>query len=363
MRHRRLSAILAGVNLPKPIGLLPEKGAFGEILRQLPRTVLDEAETQVDPWAWLAKWVKKNPVEHLYQGKMEDGHAECARLRKEGFRRTGIGVYVADTKTRRKTKIREVRFYTHKHDPNKILKRVIMDAKWPDAFRKTFEAAASQRRAFLRLSTVARGGGSISGTWHLKMRAAQMRGDQKLFNYFADKETASILQTVRGRQWILENKVEGLSAPPKMREVAKQKYDAGYNADVRRLGRKKADEKWKGTKTPRFKLKSNGDYVAAAMTMGWLVGGQNGFPGLCCMSDEVLAMLLGHALPVPALYEKNTGWKTVRTIRERIGLKKAEILFTGIEEVADKKWVLLDQHGEKTPSITLLPNKLLPPEL
>lgn len=99
------------------------------------------------------------------------------------------------------------------------------------------------------------------------------------------------------------------------------------------------------------------------MITSWLTVGRNGFPGLCFLSDEVLATLLGLALPVPALYEKNTGWKTVRTIRERIGLKKAEILFTGIEKVADKKWVLLDQRGEKTPSITLLPNKQLPPEL
>jgi hypothetical protein len=44
-------------------------------------------------------------------------------------------------------------------------------------------------------------------------------------------------------------------------------------------------------------------------------------------------------------------------------LKKAGILFNGIEKVADKKWAILNQRGEKTHSITLLPNKPLPPEL
>lgn len=336
-------------------------------LRQSSNTVLEEAETQDDPWSWLAEWVKKNPIEHWNIGTVEMRDAECEALEKEGFKRTDTGVYSADPATRHNAKIyqgvREVRFNFHKHDAAKIIMRVVMDGCWPDSFPKTFQAAASQRKAFLRLSTVARGGGSISGTWHLKMRAAQMKGDQKKADHFAHKETASIMQTERGRQWLLEDKVKGLSAPPEIRKEASRRYETFYNADVRRLGRKKADERWKNTKTPRFKMNSNGDYIAAAMTMEWLVGGQNGFPGLCFMSDEVLATLLGHALPVPALYEKDAGWKTVRTIRERIGLKKAEILFTRIDKVADKKWVLLDQHGEKTPSITLLPNKPLPPEL
>jgi len=355
------------MNLPTPIGLLQEKGVIGQMLRQLPRTVLNETETKDDPWTWLAKWCKKNPVEHWHIGTAAMRDAECVALEKEGFKRTDTGVYVA-TKKRPNAKIfqgvREVRFNFHKHDPAKIIMRVVMDRFWPDGFRKTFEAATSQREAELRLAEIARGGGSISQSWRLKLRAAQKSGDRKTADHWADKVTASILQWETGRQWLLYDKVEGLSAPPKIREVAHQKYKKFYAADVRRLGRKKADEKWKGKITPRYEPGANdGDFIVEAMITSWLTVGHNGFPGLCFMSDEVLATLLGHALPVPALYEKDAGWKTVRTIRERIGLKKAEILFTGFEKVADKKWVLLDQRGEKTPSITLLPNKPLPPEL
>jgi len=35
-----------GVNFPTPIGLLHDQGVIGQILRQLPRTILDEAEAQ-----------------------------------------------------------------------------------------------------------------------------------------------------------------------------------------------------------------------------------------------------------------------------------------------------------------------------
>lgn len=356
------------VKLPTPIGLLHEKGAIGEILRQLPIATLDEAETQDDPWSWLAARVKSNPVEHFRVGTVEMRDAECAALEKAEFNRAGTGVYSAATVPRHNAKlyqgVREVRFYFHKQDAARIVMRVVMDRCWPDSFRKTFEAAASQRTAFLRLATVARGGGSISGTWHSKFRTAQNRGDQKTAGYFSDKELASILQTAVGREWLLENKAEALSAPPEMRAWAQSKYQGLYEADRRRVGRKKADEKWKSAKTPRFKLKENGDYIAAAMTMEWLVVGHNGFPGLCFMSDSLIADLLGLGLPIPRLRSENIhGWKTVRTIRERIGLKKAEILFKEMEKVGDNKWAILNRRGEKTHSISFPTNKRLPPEL
>jgi hypothetical protein len=359
------------VNLPTPIGLLQEKGVIGEILRQLPRTVLDEAETQNDSWTWLAKWVKKNPVIHWHVGTVEMRDAECVTLEKEGFKRKDVGVYVA-AKKRPKAKmfqgVREVRFNFHKHDPAKIIMRVVMDKCWPDSFRKTFIAAASQCEAELRLAEIARGGGSISQSWRLKIRAAQKNGDRKMADHWADKVAGSILQWEHGRQWLLHDKVKGLSAPPKIREIARQKYEKFYAADVRKLGRKPADEKWKSVdnlKTPiGFKRDTNGDKIAEAMTTSWLTVGNNGFPGLCFMSDELLAQLLGYTIPLPSLLnDESDGWKTIRTIRERIGLKKAEILFNGIEKVADKKWAILNLRGEKTYSIILLPDKPLPPKL
>ena len=328
------------------------------MLRQLPRTALNEAEKEDEPWSWLARWVKRNPVEWWYEGPACDYSADCQRYEQAGFRPTGSGVYSASAAARCKTKIREVHFYFHKYDVNKRLKRIIMDAPWPNSFRKTFVAAASKKEAELRLAEIARGGGSISQSWRLKIKDAQIRGDQKTADYWADKVTGSILQWETGRQWLLYDKVEGLSAPPKIREIAHQKFEEFYAADVRRLGRKEADEKWKGKTTPRYEPGANdGDYIVEAMITSWLTFGHNGFPGFCFMSDELLANLLGLILPLPRLLnEKIHGWKTVRTIRERIGLKKAEILFTGIKEVGDKKWAILDRRGMQTHWISRRPN-------
>ena len=216
-------------------------------MRQLPRTILDEAEIQNDPWTWLAKWVKKNPIIHWHVGTVEMRDAECVTLEKEGFKRKNVGVYVA-AKKRPQAKIfqgvREVRFNFHKDDPAKIIMRVVMDKCWPDSFRKTFIAAASQCKAELRLAEIARGGGSISQSWRLKIRAAQKNGDRKMADHWANKVAGSILQWEHGRLWLLHDKVNGLSAPPKIREIARQKYEKFYAADVRKLGRKPADEKW-----------------------------------------------------------------------------------------------------------------------
>ncbi len=329
----------------------------------MPRKVLDKAEQRDDSWSWLARWVDSNPVEWLFRGKREDGKAECAKLERDGFKRTGIGLYSASVAARRKTKIREVRFYLDKRDPNKVFKRVVMDARWPSLCRKTFEAAASQRKAFNCLGQVAHGDGSISShDWHLKILAAQTKNNWKVAERLTLKHAASILQTPRGRRWLLENREKALRAPPELREWTRRKYREFYNRDVRRLGRKKADEKWKGKNTLRFKQDTHGDKIAVVLTTHWLAVGNKGFPGLCFLSDELLAQLLGYTLPLPSLLSDG-GWKFVRTIRERVGLKKAEILFNGIEEVGYRKWAILDRNGTKTHWISFRPNKPLPPKL
>jgi hypothetical protein len=63
------------------------------------------------------------------------------------------------------------------------------------------------------------------------------------------------------------------------------------------------------------------------------------------------------------LSDRIRGGKFIWAIRKRVGLKQAEILFNGIEKVADRKWAILNLRGEKTHSITLLPVKPLPPKL
>lgn len=363
---------MAAMNLPTPIGLLDEKGVIGHLLRQLHRssnTVLEEAEAQTEPWSWLARWVQKNPVIHWYAGSTAMRDSECAALKKEGFKETANGVYTAATRARHNANlyqgVREVRFACQKANPTKIIMRVEMDGCWPDGFRKAFEAAASQKRAFNALLQVARKGGSVSShDRHLKILAAEKCGDTKTSSRLTQKHLSSILQTKPGRLWLLENKAKALCSPPKMQQWARQNYEQFYAADVRRLGKNKADDKWKGTEAPRFKMNCNGDYVAAALTKEWLTIGQNGFPGFCFMSDALLSQLLGRALPWPRLLEEEIhGWKTIRTVRERLGLKKADILLTGMEKVSHNKWAILNRHGQREYSITLLPNKPLPPEL
>jgi hypothetical protein len=316
------------VNIPTPVELLQEKGVIGEILRQLHQsshTVLKKAEAQDDPWSWLAEWVKKNPVIHWHKGTVKMRDSECAALEKEGFKRTDVGVYSVDPATRRDAKVyqgvREIRFNFHEPDSTSIIMRIVMDGCWPDDFRKTFEAAKSQWEAELRLAEIARGGGSISQSWRLKLLDAQKIGDLKLAGHWGDKITGSILQWERGRQWLLYDNFKGLSAPVAMREVAKQKYQSFYEADVRRLGRKKADDKWKNTDNLSpvgFKRDSDSDKIAEAMTTSWLTLGHNGFPGLCFMSDELLAKLLGYTLPLPSLLnDSGTFRKRARPGRSR----------------------------------------------
>ena len=209
------------MNLPTPIGLLQEKGVIGEILRQLPRLVLDEAEKQVDPWTWLAKWVKKNRIEHWGIITVEMRDVEYATLEKEGFKRLDAGVYSAghSAKIYHGVRTREVYFYPHKHDSTKIVRRIVRDEYWPDSFRKTFVAAASKWEAELRLAEIARGGGSISQSWRLKIRAAQKSGKQKMADHWADKLAASMLKWKRGKKYLLED------APLKIREIAHQKFE------------------------------------------------------------------------------------------------------------------------------------------
>lgn len=358
------------MKLPTPIGLSQEKGVIGHILRQLPRPVLADAEMQNDPWTWLAKWVKKNPVEHWHPGTPEMCEAECAALEREGFERTGVGNYTA-TKKRPDAavfqRVREVRFYSHKQASGKVSMRVIEDERWPDGFRKTFEAAVSQRKAFNVLAQRARGGGSISNhDLHLKILGAMKQGDKATVERLTKKHLASILRTTRGRRWLLENKEDGLSASREMREWAQRQYQSFCAADVSHLGRKKADEKWRSAATPQLKVGANdGDYIAAAMAIEWLSVGQNGFPGLCFMSDGLIAELLGRGLPIPALCDENkSGWKTVSVIRERLRLKKAITLFTGMEKIDGDWWVLLDRSGNKTPyRISFLKGRPLPQKL
>ena len=345
--------------LATPLELLEDPGVIGDILKQMPYDVLEEAKNHDKSWAWLGKWVVDNPVQRLFFGTQESVDDECRRLEREGFRKTNIGVYSANEEASLKLQIREVRFYFHRHDANKRVMRIIMNTRWPDIFRKALEAAASQQEALLRLVEIARDGGTVAKSWRAQILTAREAGDAKAENHAANKVLASLLSHEPFRTWLLEDS----SAPSLFRQESRERYNAFYNADLRRVGRTKADKKWKSTKPLWFKMDSYSDRVAEALSTCWVRAGFNGFPGLCFMSDELLAQLLGHTLPLPSLLSNRLrGGKFIWAVRKRMGLEQAETLFTRIEQVETNKWAILDRYGNRAHWISLRTDKL-PPKL
>jgi hypothetical protein len=323
--------------LPSPAELLNDVGPIGRFLRALPPWMLAEAQKQKDAWRWLARKVDRDRIEHHTPGPAGDFDAEVARYEKHGFKRTGVGVWTASKEARGRTRIREVRFHYHKHDANKRVERIIMEAHWPASFRKTLLAAASQRRALIRLGEAAGGGGSISKSYHSELREALKQGDQRAATHWAQKVAASLLRRKHGRHWLLHDK----NFPPAIREYARLLYEQFYARDVRRLGRKKANDKWRNEQELDVKQETASDKIAVQMTMGWL-SLPNGFPGYCFLSDDMIAKVLGLFVP----FLKSADLKLVRTIRERIGLKKGEIIVTRLKQCANGDWAALDSGGE-----------------
>ncbi|MGO8926854.1 MAG: hypothetical protein ACLQU3_08190 [Limisphaerales bacterium] len=151
----------------------------------------------------------------------------------------------------------------------------------------------------------------------------------------------SLLRTQGGRHWFMED--EGM--PLATRKLARRLYKRKYDANVRRVGRKKADEKWKGNSTMEqaspFKLNSDTDVIAAAMITGYLAVGHSGFPGYAFISDEALRDVFGLFLRL----RKQPAFDMIRSIRKRLHLKKAEILYTGLRKGPDGTWELLGVCG------------------
>jgi hypothetical protein len=281
-----------GVNLPTPIELLHANGVIGFFLRQLPRAVLDKTETKDDPWTWLAEWVDKNPGKSLRIGKVE--------------------------------------------------------MIWPASFRKTFEAAASQKEALRRLGEVAAGAGSISTNRHRKLGDALKNDDPKTAKRCVNKMASSILQW--DKQWFK-------SAPPEIRKVVRRIEKKSYAADVRSRGRTKADKKWKNEDNAQspldFKRGTKEQKIGTELTLGWLSVGDDGFPGYCFISDKILATMLGLTLPFQGLSptsddaDNERGGKFIEDCRLDIGLKKAEIIVTRLKKVNECKWAILDEDDNE----------------
>lgn len=310
--------------------------------------MLSGAKRQDLPWEWLAKQVDGKPVEYRHEFDASKLAAEVAYYEKLGFRRTADGTYLPDDKARRETKIREVRFESDGKKPGVTIKRGIMDEIWPPAFKRIFEAGASQRQALLRLVEIGRSGGSVTTSFRKKLGDAMLQSDQKASNHWAKKIAASYFRFDLTRDRLLNDP----QIPPETRQALQQLYDEIYAVDVSRAGRSAADKKWKGRGELKFKWDSISERVAMALTLDWMAVGAKcfteGFPGYAFISDEVLATLLGHALPLRGLLSEQ-GWKTVRTIRERMKLKKAEVLFreAKVNVTGPKKgeFCVIDRHG------------------
>jgi hypothetical protein len=295
--------------------------------------LLEKAESTADPWARLSQRLGRKTVELERHISAAELATEIAKYKKAGFQRTGVGVWCVDKRDRDKTKIREVRFFSCKEDPSAYHERIVLDGIH---FRKIFHAAASQRRAIARLGEAAAGGGSISRSYRALLVKAIRSGDKRAASHWAKKVAGSILRTKEGRHWLLEDG----RTPLAVREPARRQYEQLYAHDVRRLGRKKADEKWRNEQALDFKQQTASDKIAVQLAMGWL-SLPGGFPGYCFVSDEVTANLLGLFMP----FLKSTKWKLVSTIRERIGLKKATIFVTCLKPLANGDWAAKDSRG------------------
>jgi len=215
-----------------------------------------------------------------------------------------------------------------KPDPWLFLVEYASRRKWPQNYVRFFEAAASQTKATVRLGEIPRGGGSISASWWLKMCNALTRGDERSATRATRKVVGSICRSKRGRQWLMEDE----NFPPEFRERARQVYGELYAKDKRKLGRRKADDKWKGDPDFDLKRETASDKIAVELVRGWLRGNRNGASGYCFCSDEVLATILGAALKLRSLDRE-----LIKKIRRRLGLKKA----TNFYVLKDGKVVLL----------------------
>lgn len=202
-------------------------------------------------------------------------------------------------------------------DPWLFLAKYASRQKWPQSYAKFFGAARSHAKAAVRLGEIPRRGGSITASWWSKMRHALRQGDKKLVRRTMRKVVGSICRSHRGRQWLMEGK----NFPPGFREQARRVYTELYDKDVRKLGREKADAKWKSDAVFGFKRETGCDKIAVALVQGWLRTNSDGAPGFCFCSDAVTAKILSRVLNLPV----SAG--LAKKIQGRLGLKKATIFY------------------------------------
>lgn len=202
----------------------------------------------------------------------------------------------------------------------------------PKGFRVLFRAACSQRYALRRLAEIARGGGSIKTSWSQVMREALQRGELKTTRHAQEKVFASMWRYDRGRFLLAAAKDQPEIEARIRREGAKL-----YAKGCRKLGRTKAD---KENRPVIFDTRDITHKVAEKLAWGWLRNGTGGGPGFCFFSDNALLDVLRVLLRLPEL-----PFATVRKTRERLGLRKAEILITAARKNDQALWEFLERQG------------------
>lgn len=110
--------------------------------------------------------------------------------------------------------------------------------------------------------------------------------------------------------------------PAQHRTLARQIYDELYAKDRRKLGRRKADTKWKSDSSFDLKRETASDKIAVELVRGWLQGKSGKCPGYCFCSDAVLAIVIGKSLNL-----HGTDRGLLVKIKNRLRLKKGEILW------------------------------------
>ena len=235
----------------------------------------------------------------------------------------------------------------------------------PEGFPLLFAAADSQRGAMLRFSRKAQKTGSLNTSCYDKLLAAIKSGNRRAGRVAEKKILGGMYRIDRGRYLLAAAKKS-----PELQAEIQGLIDGCYQRDVRRLGRRKADEKpGRLTIGDCFREHIACDRIAFAMTCGWLRGGKTGLPGLCFWSDEVIATYLGRVLNLRTL-----GVGTVRKLRHRLKLKKASVLVRQICPGVKGEFELLDSHGkaiwrgkviDSSGSVILMPGKrpVSPPDL
>ena len=207
----------------------------------------------------------------------------------------------------------------------------------PKDFRLLFATADSQKGALRRFSYKAQKIGSLYTSWYERLLAALKNRDTRAQITASKKIFAGMYRVDRGRFLLAEFKRN-----PGFKAQIQKWIDECYARDVRRLGRRKADEKPKRLTIADFSRKDFAcDRIAFAMTCGWLRWNKDGFPGLCFCSDEVIATLLGGMLNLRTL-----GVGTVRKLRHRLKLKKASVLVRQICPGTEGQFELSDSRGK-----------------